>query len=312
MILSVSRRTDIPAFYTKWFMNRLREGSVCIRNPMNPDQISRVVLTPEVVDCIVFWTKNPEPLLDKLDTIDTMGYKYYFQFTITPYNNKMETALGDKSKIIETFISLSKKIGKEKVIWRYDPIILGDKLTMEYHFNALEKMMAKLADYTDECIISFVDPYRKMKGRMGDQWTREMTESEMRQIAKGFSKIAAKAGVSLKTCAEKIDLEQYGIGHSSCIDQGKIESIISCSLSDKVKKDGQREYCGCLECIDIGAYNTCRNGCLYCYATFNPETTARNCRLHDPNSSLLIGRIAASDKLTEREVRSLKHRQIYL
>ncbi len=306
MILSVSRRTDIPAFYTEWFMNRLRAGFVCVRNPMNQGQISRIVLNPEVVDCIVFWTKNPEPLLDQLDAIDAMGYPYYFQFTITPYNSTMETALGDKNKIIETFAALSRKIGKDKVVWRYDPIIVNDKLTPEAHLEAFDKMAAKLMDFTNECVISFVDPYRKTKRQMGDQWVRELTENEMRQVAAGFSRIASRAGISLKTCAERMDLEEYGIGHASCIDRRKIERILSCPLTDKVKRDSQREACGCMECMDIGAYNTCRNGCRYCYATFSPEMTIRNCRNHDPHSALLIGGITAADKVTDRKCHSLK------
>jgi len=312
MILSVSRRTDIPAYYTEWFMNRLQEGFVCVRNPMNPNQISRVALSPDIVDCIVFWTKNPAPFMDKLDLIDAMGYKYYFQFTITPYNNTIEMAFADKNQIINTFISLSEKIGNDKLIWRYDPIIINDRLTIDYHLGAFEKMALKLAPFTNECIISFVDPYRKIKRRMGDELTKDITEMEMHEIVEGFSKIALSAGLSLKTCAEKIDLEKYGIKHASCIDREKIESIISCSLTSKVKKDGQREACGCIECIDIGAYNTCKNGCLYCYATFSPETTARNYLLHNPQSPLLIGELSNGDKVNERKVISFKDRQMFL
>lgn len=306
MILSVSRRTDIPAYYSEWFMNRLQEGYVCIKNPMNANQISKVVLKPNIVDCIVFWSKNPEPLIKNLDTIDGMGYKYYFQFTITPYNNTIEKALPDKRKILEIFISLSEKIGKEKVIWRYDPIILNDKLTIDFHVNAFEKMISKLSDYTSECIISFVDPYKRTKRQMGDNLTCDITDTEMHQIAEAFSKITKKTKVKLKTCAEKIDLDKYGIGHASCIDRDKIESIISCTLSDKVKKDGQRKDCGCMECIDIGAYNTCKNGCLYCYATFSHDTTVSNCKMHNPKSPLLIGELTTFDKVSERKVITLK------
>jgi hypothetical protein len=312
MILSVSRRTDIPAYYSEWFMNRLCAGFVCVRNPMNAKQISKISLNPEVVDCIVFWTKNPAPFMEQLNTIDAMGYKYYFQFTITPYNSAIEKAFIDKNQIIKTFMALSEKIGKDKVIWRYDPIIFNDKLTLEYHLNAFEKMSNKLAPYTNECIISFVDPYRKTKRQMGDEFTREISEAEMHQIAEGFSKIASKAGISLKTCAEKIALEKYGIKHASCIDRNKIENIISCSLTSKVKKDDQREACGCIECIDIGAYNTCKNGCIYCYATFSPETTANNCLLHDPESPLLIGELTDTDKVNERKVFSFREKQIGL
>lgn len=304
MILSVSRRTDIPAYYSEWFINRLQEGFVYVRNPMNAHQISNVILKPDVVDCIVFWSKNPEPLIEKLDLIDGMGYKYYFQFTITPYENSIEKALPDKRKIIETFISLSEKIGKEKVIWRYDPIILNDKLTIDFHINAFGKMMTNLSNYTSECIISFVDPYKKAIRQMGDNLIRDITRTEMEKIAKEFSKITK---IKIKTCAEAINLDEYGIGHASCIDRVKIEGIISCPLSIKVKKDGQRKDCGCIECIDVGAYNTCKNECLYCYATFSHDKTLKNCKMHNPRSPLLIGEPTSNDRISERKIMTLKN-----
>ena len=306
MILSVSRRTDIPAFYTEWFMNRLHEGYLYVKNPMNANQISKVIITPEVVDCIIFWSKNPNPLIDRLDEIDALGYKYYFQFTVTPYDNTIEKALPDKSVIMKTFMQLSNKIGKDKVVWRYDPIILNDEFTIEYHIDAFGDMMSKLSGYTEECIISFVDPYNKTKRHMGDHFTREISEIEMHIIAREFSKIAVKSKIELKTCAEKIELEEYGIDHASCIDRKRIESIINCHLSDKIKNDNQRDNCKCIQCIDIGAYNTCKNNCLYCYATFNQEEVVKNNKLHNPNSALLVGESNNITKVTERKVESFK------
>lgn len=306
MILSVSRRTDIPAHYSEWFIQRLREGYVYIKNPMNAHQISKVLLHHTMVDCIVFWSKNPEPLIGHLDLINEMKYKYYFQFTITPYDNSIEKALPNKNKIQKTFCTLSKRIGKENVIWRYDPIILNDKLTINYHVNAFAKMATALSDYTSECIISFVDPYRKSLRQMGGNLIRDITEAEMNDIANNFSDIAKKTGLTLKTCAEEIDLGKYGIEHASCIDRNKIEDIINCPLSDKIKIDGQRKGCRCIECIDIGAYNTCKNNCLYCYATFSHEAALSNCKNHDPSSPLLIGEPTSSDKISERKVMTLK------
>ena len=306
MILSVSRRTDIPAHYSEWFMQRLREGYVYIKNPMNAHQISKVILHHTLVDCIVFWSKNPEPLIRYLDLISEMKYKYYFQFTITPYDNSIEKALPSKNEIQKTFRTLSKKIGKERVIWRYDPIILNDKLTINYHVKEFAKMATELSDFTNECIISFVDPYRKSLSQMGKNLIRDVTEIEMNDIANNFSDIAKETGLTLKTCAEEIDLGKYGIEHASCIDRDKIEKIINCSLSNKVKQDGQRKGCRCIECIDIGAYNTCKNSCLYCYATFSHDTTINNCKNHDPESPLLIGKPTSSDKISERKVLTLK------
>jgi len=306
MILSVSRRTDIPAYYSEWFINRLTEGYVCIKNPMNAFQISKVPLNPSVVDCIVFWSKNPQPIIAHLNHINNMGYKYYFQFTITPYDKSLEPGLPDKKRIIETFLSLSEKIGKEKVIWRYDPIILNNKFSINYHVDAFSEMMSVLSDLTTECIISFVDPYKKTKRQMGANTIRDITEAEMNKIAEEFSKVAGSTPVKLKTCAELIDLGKYGIDHASCIDKDKVESITDCTLTSKVKKDAQREACGCMECIDIGAYNTCKNGCLYCYANVSHDAIEANCKKHNPVSPLLIGEITEKEKVTDRKVKSLR------
>ncbi|MGB3926745.1 MAG: DUF1848 domain-containing protein [Caldicoprobacterales bacterium] len=310
MVLSVSRRTDIPAFYSQWFINRLKEGYVFIKNPMNSKQISKININPQVVDCIVFWTKNPRPLIKSLDEIDSMGYHYYFQFTITPYDNTIERALPDKSKIIETFIALSKKIGKEKLVWRYDPIILNPSLTIDYHVEAFERMVSQLYQYTNECIISFVDLYSKTEKNMGKDSIRQIREDEMHIIAKEFSRIAHKRGIKILTCSEKIDLDQYGIEHASCIDKEKIDNIIGCSLSHKIKKDGQRPNCGCIECIDIGAYNTCKHNCLYCYASFSTEQVIKNNKLHNPKSAILIGDSGEITNYSERKVISFRDNQL--
>jgi hypothetical protein len=306
MILSVSRRTDIPAFYSEWFCNRLKDGFVHIQNPMNANQISEVKLSPGIVDCIVFWTKNPKPLMERLDYIDSLGYKYYFQFTITPYDNSIEKGLGNKREIINTFNILSEKIGKEKVIWRYDPIIINEQFTIEFHVRSFEQMAKKVANYTNECIISFVDPYRKTKANMKGIFLREVTENEMNIIADEFSQIAKKHNLILKTCAEKIDLDKYGIEHASCIDRNKIEKIIKCKLKSTLKKDAQRMECGCVECIDIGAYNTCKNGCIYCYATVNENSVISNVSKHDPFSPLFIRNDSPNCKVTERKTDSFK------
>lgn len=309
MILSASRRTDIPAFYSEWFINRLKDGFVYVQNPMNANQISNIKLSPEVVDCIVFWTKNPKPLIEKLNLIDNMGYKYYFQFTLNPYDKTIEKGLDNKKEIITTFISLSKMIGKEKIIWRYDPIIINDQLSMEYHINAFKNLSKQLSEYTNEVIISFIDPYRKTKNNMKDCFFREVNENEMTYIAENFSKIANNYNITLKTCAEKIELSQYGIEHASCIDKKKIENIIGCSLKSNIKKDGQRESCGCIECIDIGAYNTCKNGCKYCYATFNENIVLINSKKHNAFSPLLVEDNLENKKISNRVVNSYKFLQ---
>lgn len=310
MIISASRRTDIPAFYNEWFMNRLREKKVYVRNPMNIYQVSEIPLDKSVVDCIVFWTKNPTNLMKYLDEIDEMGYKYYFQFTLNPYDKKMELGLPDKEYLMDVFCKLSSRLGKESVVWRYDPIILNDYIDINYHIDNFEKMSKKLSGYTSECIISFVDLYKKVERNMKAQ-IRNISIDEMNEIAKAFSKIAQDNKLELKTCAEKIDFDRYGIKHASCIDGEKIESIINAKLKN-LKKDGQREACGCVECIDIGAYDTCSHGCSYCYATRNAEQIRKNMAMHNPQSKLLIGEIGENDKVNVRQVKSFIESQTSL
>lgn len=165
MILSVSRRTDIPNYYSEWFYNRIKEEFLYVRNPMNPHQISKIDLSPDVVDCIVFWTKNPEPMINRLDEL--AAYHYYFQFTLTGYGKEIECNVPHKrERMIPVFQELSKRIGKQKVIWRYDPIIFTKTYTPEYHLKAFEQIAMALRGYTEKCVISFVDVYAKNKKNM--------------------------------------------------------------------------------------------------------------------------------------------------
>lgn len=261
MILSVSRRTDIPAFYTEWFFNRLKEGYVLIRNPMNYHQVSRVKLAPPVIDCIVFWTKDPTNMIEKLDLLSE--YKYYFQVTINAYDKKIEKNVPPRELIIESFKALSNKIGREKTIWRYDPIILSDKMDIEYHCKYFGMLASKLAGYTERCIISFVDFYKVSERNMRSINNKSIDNEKMLEIGKRFSEIAHKYGLKIETCSEMIDLSSVGIEHARCIDDRLISRIIGQNIS--IEKDkNQRDICGCAASIDIGAYNTCSHGCLYC------------------------------------------------
>ncbi len=211
--------------------------------------------------------------------------------------------------MIPIFQELSKKTGMQKVIWRYDPVIFTKKYTPEYHLNAFEQIAASLRGYTEKCVISFVDLYAKNKRNMKLLDWYEAGEEELQEFAKKVSEIAKKNGMSIGSCAEKMDLEEYGIEHNCCIDKTFIESIIGCRL--KAGKDkNQREECGCLESVDIGTYNTCKNGCKYCYANYSEESVVKNCSKYDPESPILCGAIDASDKITERKVKSLKDYQI--
>lgn len=302
MILSVSRRTDIPAFYTTWFMERLREGFVMVRNPMNYHQISKVLLSPELVDCIVFWTKNAAPLLPHIDEI-TAKYPCYFQYTLNAYERDVEANTPPLIHKVETFINLSKKLGSNKVIWRYDPIAISEKYSVAWHIARFAELAEKLAGYTNTCVFSFMDIYPKIKKNVEE--LRSCTTEEMETLAVAFAEIAHKHGMELRTCAEMIDLERYGIKHNCCIDAKLIESLIGYELN--VKKDAnQRMECGCVESVDIGQYNTCRHGCRYCYANFNHQSVITFSKQHDPKSPLLIGQLDPGDKITERKMKSLK------
>lgn len=308
MILSVSRRTDISNYYSEWFFNRIKEGFVYVRNPMNVHQVSKIDITPEVVDCIVFWTKNPEPMINRLNEL--ASYDYYFQFTLTGYGKDIESNVPPKKeKMIPIFQELSKKIGMQKVIWRYDPIIFTRRYTPEYHLKAFGQIATALKGYTEKCVISFVDIYTKNKRNMELLDSYEVDENELLEFAKKIADIAKKNGMATGSCAESIDLSECGVEHNCCIDKDLIERIIGCRL--RVEKDrNQRKECGCVESVEIGAYNTCKNGCKYCYANYSEESVIKNCDKYHPESPILCGTLHESDKITERKVKSLKEQQL--
>lgn len=304
MILSVSRRTDIPAYYAEWFFRRLEQGYVCVRNPMNAHQVSRINLDPDIVDAIVFWSKNPKPMLNQLDRLK--DYKYYFQYTINAYDKDFEPKVPPIDERITTFTSLADKIGKQCVIWRYDPIIFTEKYTPEYHLSQFEKIATKLKGSTEKVVISFVDVYAsKNKKNLQEQKYYELNSEEINKFAKHLAEIASDNEMIVATCAEAIDLTFCGIEHNSCIDQSLIEKIVGYPL--KVNKDGQRGECRCVKCEEIGSYDTCLHGCKYCYANYREAVVNENCRYYDVDSPLLCDTInPVSDKVTDRPVKSLR------
>ena len=312
MIISASRRTDIPNYYSEWFINRIKEGFLYVRNPMNAHQISRIDLSSDIVDCIVFWTKNPSGMIGKLDELKE--YQYYFQVTLTGYGKDVEPGLPDKNKVlIPTFQRLSSKIGRKRVIWRYDPILINEKYTKEYHFRAFEKIAEELKDYTERVVISFVDLYAKTQRNMAGLHLIDMSQEDMSEIAAKLADIAHEKGLEIESCAEIIDLESVGVRHGHCIDKGLIEELIGCSLKGSKDKN-QRPECGCFESVEVGTYNTCRNWCRYCYANFNDEQVKTQSGLYDPTSPILCSKIDENngDKINIRKVDSLKDLQLRL
>ena len=309
MILSVSRRTDIPAFYSEWFFNRIKAGFVDVRNPMNIHQVSRVDIKPEVVDCIVFWTKNAGNMLARLDEL--RDYKFYFQYTINPYNKFIEENVPIKKGIIENFRALSDLIGSDKVIWRYDPIFITNEIDIEYHFRYFEELAKRLEGYTKRCVISFVDLYKKTITNTSGLAMREPTDGEMHILAGKLSSIAKHYEIEVQSCSEKIELDSNGVTHGCCIDKNIIEQIVGYEIS--IKKDpNQRKECGCVQSIDIGAYNTCRHACKYCYANFNNMKVQVQSKMHNPLSSMLVGELKEGDVVKERNVSLLKVNNLFV
>ena len=290
MIISASRRTDIPAFYSEWFINRVREGYVLNKNPFNANQIKRIPLTPYQVDAIIFWTRNPKPLMKYLDELDEKGFNYYFQYTITGYPRELEKNTPHPIKAIETFIELSDKIGKEKVIWRYDPIIFTKYTSFDEHIRLFEKISKSLENKTDKVVISFADPYKKITKKLESLEFQDIleTKSKLYELAKIMSDIATSRNMIVESCSEEIDLDYCNIKHGKCIDDNLIENLFNINLN--IHKDkNQRKECGCVQSVDIGIYNTCSHGCTYCYATYSDSVVEKNKSLHNPNSPMLIG-----------------------
>ena len=301
MIISASRRSDIPAFYSDWFMNRLREGFVVTQNPFNANQKTKYKLTWDVVDAIVFWTKNPIPLMKHLDELEASGIPFYFQCTLTPYRQDMEPHLpADKSVIINALKELSVQLGNlgpARVIWRYDPIFFSDKYTLDFHRRAFARAAELLEGAVERCVISFLDmDYRNTKAieKIG---IRDGSIEEKNEIARFISETAKKHGMSVESCAEEIDLEALDIKHGKCIDPDLIERISGRKLKSKGhKKDkNQRLACGCVASVDIGMYNTCKHGCVYCYANYSAGAIEGNCVKHNPASPLLLGECDATE-----------------
>lgn len=292
-IISVSRRTDIPAFFGEWFMNGIKRGYVDSINPFNRKYDSRISLLPEDVIGFVFWTKNAKPFMKYLNSLDEKGFNYYFQYTLTSYDNRLEKNVPRKSDfLINNFIDLSKKIGKEKVIWRYDPILLSDQYTKEYHYMYFDKLANILSSYTNKVIFSFVDDYRKTKRKFSHLNVKEITENDMLEMTKMLKEIADRYNLKIETCSEEIELKNLGVAHGKCIDDQffKPKSIL--------KKDkGQRKECGCVESIDVGANSTCSHHCIYCYANISEKAVNNNLKKHDPNSSLLIGDLKGNEDI---------------
>jgi hypothetical protein len=298
MIISASRRTDIPAFYGEWMMNRLRAGEVLVRNPGNRRMVRRVPLSPGGVDCIVFWTKDPGPFLPCLPEVDRMGYPYYFLFTLTPYGEDIETGVGRKSAILESFKRLSGTIGPDRVVWRYDPILFAPGYSVDDHEASFDRLAGNLHGHTHRCVISFVRMYRKIRGSMAAAGVTAADGATIHRIARSFGQAARSRSIELLTCGTAEDLSAYDIGHSACIDGKLIRRLTGREVTSR-KDASQRPECGCVESRDIGSYDTCPHGCLYCYASSNAGKASEARMRCDPGSPLLCDALRGDETVTE-------------
>lgn len=296
MIISVSRRTDIPNHYSDWFFHRLREKWVLVRNPRNPHQLSRLSLSPEEVDGFVFWTKNPASMLERLGELD--DYAYYFQFTLTPYGTETEPNLPSKTEVLlPLFQRLSQRLGRNRVIWRYDPIFFNSRYTLEFHQQQFAFFADRLGDFTERCTLSFLDFYATTRRRMASLGMISPTQEEKIHLLESMVMIAQKVGLSVDACAEKEDFRSLGIPPASCVDSERLLRLNRRPHGDK-KDPYQRPECGCSRSRDIGAYDTCPNGCRYCYANHHLSKVTQHVTHHDPRSPLLFGQIQAGDYVT--------------
>ena len=293
MILNVSGRTDIVAFYSKWFLNRLKEGYVDVRNPFNPNLVSRINF--EDVDLILFCTKNPIPIIDKLDDIKI---PYIFHVTITPYKKDIEPNLPSKSDIIEAVKKISTTIGIENVYVRYDPIFISKKYNVEYHIKAFKKLCSLLKGYVKTIIVSFIDNYQNVRKNLPYLKYRSFTEEDYKLIGENFSKIAKNNNMVVQTCFEERNLTEYGFIKGECMSKE-----LAFKLTGKTYKKWQARKgsaCNCVELVDIGVYNSCNHLCKYCYANYDESKVKININNHDINSSLLIGHINSNDIIKPR------------
>ena len=293
MIINTGSRTDIPAFFHKWFLNRIDEGFVCSRNPYN-DDIYKYPLDPKIIDCLCFCTKNPSLMLKNLDRIE--DFNQFWFVTITPYGRDVEVNVPGYRHVMKSFKRLSDELGADRVSWRYDPIFIDEKHSLDFHVDKFEEMASELSDYTNDCTISFIDLYAKVLRNFPE--VREVTVDEQLKIGEEFSKIANEYGIQMKTCVEGTLLDRFGFDSSGCMTQTVIEKAIGKNLKIPKGKYRIRE-CDCIFGRDIGAYNTCLHGCRYCYANYSTKLVKRNFKLHDPDSPLLIGNVNDSDVVKE-------------
>lgn len=307
MIINTGSRTDIPAYYSEWFCNRIKEGYVLTRNPYRKEQVLKYLLEPSVVDCINFCTKNPGPMLNRLKELEQ--FKQLWYVTITPYEEEIEPHVPPAEEVIESLQRLSEELGAKAVVWRYDPVFITEKYSLAFHIKSFEKMAAALTGYTHRSVISFIDLYEKTRRNFPE--VREVTMGERRTIGKEFAAIGKKYDIIINSCCEGTYLKEYGIDILGCMTQKIVEQAIGSTL-DVPKRKPARPDCDCLLGNDIGMYNTCGHACRYCYANYDQNIVIANMRLHNPKSPLLIGNLQPNDTVHHTKQKSWINNQLRL
>lgn len=305
MIINTGQRTDIPAFYSKWFMNRIREGYVLVRNPYYPSLVTKFLLNPDVVDVIGFCTKNPRPMFKYLDELKPFGQFWYI--SITGFDKDIEPNVPSIDQVIEDFKFLSDKVGKNAIALRYTPIIINEKYTLQRHIDTFEYITSKLEGYTSLAVFGFVDIYDKLKRNHPE--IIDCDDSLKIIIAKEFLKIANKHHMELRLCSKEKWLSSYGIDVNGCMRLEDYERAIGFSLKLTKKMEARRGYCTCYLSNDIGSYNSCLHLCSYCYANGNSNLVLSNFIKHDDDSPFLIGNISPDDKIRLAKQESWKEIQ---
>ena len=291
MIVNISGRTDIVAFYSKWLQNRFKEGYVDVRNPYYEHQVSRIFF--DDVDCIVFCTKNPIPLLDYIETIDK---PIQLQVTLTGYREDIEPNVHSKSQIIEAIQKLSTILGKENVYVRYDPILLNPNYSLDYHIKAITRLLERLDGYISKLIFSFVDIYKNVKNNAKELQLIPFQESDYEKLGKALYQLSIQHQIDIHTCFEERNLVEYGLKKDCCT---SIKRMFE--MTGKLYETWKARDCGCVSMVDIGYYNCCSHLCKYCYANYDEKRVYDNMKKHDENSSLLIGHLTNEDIITIRK-----------
>ena len=309
MIIQTGMRTDIPAFYSKWFLNRIKEGYVLVRNPYNERQVTRYRLAPDVVDLVAFCTKNPAPMLPYMNVLKPYG-QYWF-VSITPYGKDIEPNVPDKEKVMDDFKKLSDIVGVDSMGWRYDPVFIDETHSVEWHITEFEKIAENLCGYTKSCVISFIDIYKKVERNFPE--AREVSKSDRITLGKELIKIAKNYGMTIRPCAEGDELAPYGADCSGCMTVNTFETALHACLDVLNRKTNQRNgQCACLLGVDIGAYDTCGHLCKYCYANSNAELVKENMKKHNPMSPFLLGESMPGDVIHEAKQESWVDHQFNL